>query len=147
MPKNHVQKVICYVTRKDQLLVFRHVDYSYEQVGIQVPAGTVRIDETPKQAAIREVTEETNLVFTEPPVFLGTANFDITPTRFEIQHRHFFHFHYTGDTLERWPTQELHDGLREPTNFECFWIPLKDAHVLQSGQSALLHTLFSSSNQ
>jgi hypothetical protein len=32
-------KVLCYVVRDGRLLVFRHTDYSYEEVGIQVPAG------------------------------------------------------------------------------------------------------------
>jgi hypothetical protein len=38
--------------------------------------------------------------------------------------------------------QEDHDGEQEPTRFECFWIPLSAAHVLQSGQDALLGRLF-----
>lgn len=34
------------------------------------------------------------------------------------------------------------DGEREPTRFECFWIPLEAAHVLQTGQGALVGRLF-----
>lgn len=36
------EKVLCYVVRDGRLLVFRHLNYSYEEVGIQVPAGTRR---------------------------------------------------------------------------------------------------------
>jgi len=141
MHKTTVSKVICYVTKGGKLLVFRHTDYSFEEVGIQVPAGTMKPGETPEQAALREVREETGLEGFDNVTFLGTADFDISPTRFEIQHRHFFHLTYSGEAPERWATQELHDGLKKPTNFECFWIDLEKAHVLQSGQSAMVWKL------
>lgn len=51
-------KVLCYVVRDGMLLVFRHTDYSYEEVGIQVPAGSVRAGETPDAAALREARDE-----------------------------------------------------------------------------------------
>ena len=35
--KVSTDKVLCYVIRDGQLLVLRHTDYSYEEVGIQVP--------------------------------------------------------------------------------------------------------------
>jgi hypothetical protein len=41
-----VNKVYAYFTRRDQLLVFRHVDFP--EVGIQVPGGTVEGDEAPE---------------------------------------------------------------------------------------------------
>ncbi|MFI0218258.1 hypothetical protein [Streptomyces lydicus] len=31
---------------------------------------------------------------------------------------------------------------QEPTHFECFWVPLEAAHILQSGQGALLGRLY-----
>lgn len=38
MPEKVItNKVLCYVVREGHLLVFRHVDFSYEEVGIQVP--------------------------------------------------------------------------------------------------------------
>ncbi|MFB7470596.1 NUDIX domain-containing protein [Kitasatospora sp. NPDC056184] len=39
--------------------MFRHTDYSCEEVGIQVPAGSIRPGETPEAAALREAREET----------------------------------------------------------------------------------------
>jgi 8-oxo-dGTP pyrophosphatase MutT (NUDIX family) len=47
-------KALCHVLRDGQLLVFRHTSCSYEEVGIQVPAGSVRPGETPEDAALRE---------------------------------------------------------------------------------------------
>lgn len=136
-------KVLCYVVRGDgKLLVFRHTDYSYEEVGIQVPAGSVRDGETPEAAALREACEETGLKDFKIVRKLGETEYDISPYRFEIQQRHVFHLELTEPTPERWMSQEDHDGEQAPTRFECFWIPLEAAHILQSGQGALLGRLY-----
>ncbi|MFF0250570.1 NUDIX hydrolase [Streptosporangium sandarakinum] len=126
-------KVLCYIVRDGRLLVFRHTGFSYEEVGIQVPAGSIRPTETPQDAALREAREETGLTRFRIVRKLGEVTYDISPYRFEIQHRHVFHLELTEPAPERWAGRELHDGEREPTDFECFWIPLEAAHVLQSG--------------
>src|SRR5689334_1934376 len=137
MPEKVVKdKVLCYVVRGGRLLVFRHTDYSPEEVGIQVPAGSIRPGETPEDAALREASEETGLTGFRIVRKLGVAEYDISPYRYEIQNRHVFHLELTEDTPERWMSQEDHDGEQAPTRFECFWIPLETAHVLQSGQGA-----------
>lgn len=142
MPEKLVKdKVLCYIVRDGKLLVFRHTDYSYEEVGIQVPAGSIQSSETPEQAALREAREETGLTDFKLVRKLGVTEYDISPYRLEIQRRHVFHLELTEPTQERWASQELHDGIGEPTNFECFWLPLEAAHILQSGQGALLGRL------
>lgn len=55
------EKVVCYIVKDKKVLVFRHVDFSYEEVGIQVPAGSIKPGETPEEAALREAREETGL--------------------------------------------------------------------------------------
>lgn len=142
MDKVVVDKVLCYVVRDGRLLVFRHTDHSSEEVGIQVPAGGLRPDETPEEAALREAREETGFTHFTILRKLGETTYDISPYRFEIQRRHIFAIELAEPTPERWSSQELHDGEREPTNLECFWIPLDAAHVLQSGQGALIGALF-----
>ncbi|MFE1190126.1 NUDIX hydrolase [[Kitasatospora] papulosa] len=135
-------KVLCYIVRNGRLLVFRHTDYSYEDVGIQVPAGSIRQGESTEAAALREAGEETSLSDFAIVRKLGETEYDISPYRFEIQRRHVFHLELAEPTPERWDSQEDHDLEREPTRFECFWIPLESAHVLQSGQGALLGRLY-----
>lgn len=140
--KTTKDKVLCYIVRDGQLLVFRHVDYSYEEVGIQVPAGSIRDGEPPEAAAVREAHEETGLRDFKIVRKLGETRYDISPYRFEIQRRHVFHLEIAEATPRRWNSQENHDGEQSPTRFECFWIPLEAAHILQSDQGALLERLY-----
>ncbi|ETA00592.1 NUDIX hydrolase [Frankia sp. CcI156] len=143
MPEKSIkEKVLCYIVRDGKLLVFRHTDYSYEEVGIQVPAGSIREGETPEKAALREAREETGLTDFKIVRKLGEVEYDISPYRFEIQRRHVFHLEITEPAPDRWASQEDHDGEQEPTHFECFWVPLEAAHILQSGQGALLGRLY-----
>jgi 8-oxo-dGTP pyrophosphatase MutT (NUDIX family) len=135
------EKVLAYVVRDGRLLVFRHADNTYEEVGIQVPAGSVRPGETPEAAVLREAREETRLTDFKIVSKLGEFEYDMTPYRREIQRRHVFHLELTEPTEERWMSQEDHDGEQPPTRFECFWVPLEAAHILQSGQGALLGQL------
>lgn len=134
-------KVLVYVVRDGHLLVFRHTDYSYEEVGLQVPAGSIRDGELPEEAALREAREETGLTSFKIVRKLGETEYDISPYRSEIQRRHVFQLELHEDAPQRWASQEDHDGATTPTRFECFWIPLEAAHILQSGQGALLGRL------
>ncbi|MFD9483621.1 hypothetical protein ACFWBX_06375 [Streptomyces sp. NPDC059991] len=42
------EKAVCHLTQNSRLLVFPHVDYSYEEVGLQVPVGNLDPSETPE---------------------------------------------------------------------------------------------------
>lgn len=141
--KTTKQKVVVYVIKNDKLLVFRHRDFSYEEVGIQVPAGSIKEGEKPEVAALRELKEETGYDCFQivDPHPLGIEKYDMTPYRSEIQERHFFLAVPTADLPDRWDSQETHDGEQEPTCFECFWIPVTAGHILQAGQGALLHLI------
>ena len=142
MEKVKKQKVVVYCIHEQKLLVFRHIDYSFEEVGIQVPAGSIKENESPEAAALRELQEETgkqNFIINK---LLGIAEYDMTPYRYEIQERYFFLAYPTNPLPIRWQSAELHDGEQAPTRLECFWIPLTAAHVLQAGQGAMLGKLF-----
>jgi len=87
---------------------------------------------------LREAREETGLSALNIVRKVGETTYDISPYRHVIQHRHVFQHELTEETPDRWFSHEDHDGEQEPTNFECFWIRLETAHILQSGQGSLL---------
>lgn len=138
MEKITKQKVIVYAVNDGKLLVFRHTDFSYEEVGIQVPAGTIKEGEDPEAAALRELQEETGYSTFRVIRSLGTTTYDMAPEKSEVHERHFFLAEPTAELPVRWNSQENHDGTQVPTHFECFWIPLEHGHILQAGQGALL---------
>lgn len=137
-PQARVRKAFAYVTRGDDLLVFRHRDYPLHEVGVQVPAGTVRPGESPEDAATREVREESGLAELRLVRLLGVADWDLRPGKPEVHESHFFHFVAPQDSPDKWTWHEEHDGLREPTAFLFWWLPLTKGHVLAAGMSALL---------
>ena len=52
-------KVFAYITNRQWLLLFTHLNAP--EAGIQVPAGTIEAGESPEEAVLREVFEETGL--------------------------------------------------------------------------------------
>ena len=140
-PKRTVRhKVVCYVVRGGELLVFRHVGLDWERVGVQVPAGGIEPGEDPADAAVREAWEETGLEGLRVVSKLGVYDYDVAPYADQLQRCHVFHLEPTGPVPERWASGEaLADGGLIP--FECFWIPLSDAHVLMAGQGVMIGRL------
>lgn len=146
MERTVVDKAVIYCVRRGRLLVMSHPDFAQEEVGIQAPAGTIRIGETPEAAAVRELEEETGYTGFSIVRFLGASDYDITPYRFEQQRRFFFLADPPRDLPERWVSTEDQDGRAPPVQLEFFWIPLQQAHVLQAGQGALIGRLFDGAN-
>lgn len=132
------RKAVIYCIRDDHLLVFRHLDFPMEERGVQVPKGTIRDGETPRAAAIRELNEETGKGTFTVQRFLGRDRFDMSPYRSEVQQRFFFEATPTEALPDTWVAGEDHDGHLPRTRFRFFWLPLRSAHVLASGQSAMI---------
>ncbi|MHC6176718.1 NUDIX domain-containing protein [Glutamicibacter endophyticus] len=142
------EKAVCYVVQDDHLLVFTHLQHLLQVTGVQVPAGSIHSGESPDRAAIRELREETGLTGSVVRS-LGTATYDIRPARNEIARRHFFELSVAPqDLTRRWiagETDPSHGGL--PETWECWWLPLKQGHVLAAGLGALLGNLRTGSTQ
>ena len=62
-------KAFAYITWQGRLLVFRQPDFP--EAGVQVPAGTIEVDEMPEAAVLREAYEETGLAHLTVVRFLG----------------------------------------------------------------------------
>jgi len=139
-----VEKVVAYIVRDDAVVAFLHeadTDPVLES-GLQVPAGTVEVGETPEHAVLREAREETGLRGLRVVRFLGDADVDARPARDEVHHRSYFELAVDGDVPERWRHVEAHGG---PTNerhaFSLFWLPLDKGGLLASAQGLMIGRL------
>lgn len=136
------EKAVCYVVQDNHLLVFTHLQHPMHVTGVQVPAGTIEPGETPREAAGRELLEETGLegIITWE---LGILAYDVRPMRDEIANRHYFQLKVARqDLARRWIAGEpdpAHGGAAE--SWECWWMPLEQAHVLAAGLGAMLGQL------
>ena len=121
-----VEKVVAYITKDRQLLVFRHVD---SEAGIQVPAGTLEPGESPDEGVMREAQEETGLDSLEVRRFLGTRDYDMSPYGLaEFHRRYYYHLECTGDAPSVWRHLETGGGTTKGIEFELYWAMLPD-HV------------------
>ncbi len=129
------QKVYAYITRGDELLVFRHVDFP--DAGIQVPGGTLEAGEDPAQGALREASEETGLERLQEVGYLGAHEWRFADGRQEAHLRHFYHLLSDKPMPETWQHAEMHpsDGTPGEILFEFYWTPLSQA-------SAVLHPYY-----
>ncbi|MGJ0387875.1 NUDIX domain-containing protein [Microbacterium sp. CGR1] len=134
-----VEKAVCYVIAEDRLLVFTHDDTDILATGVQVPAGTVRDDESAVQAAERELFEETGLRGTVTRS-LGTEFYDLAPLRDQVALRHFFRMEVVDPEASAvWQAGEADPATGvSPVSWTCRWIPLAQAHVLAGGLGARL---------
>jgi 8-oxo-dGTP pyrophosphatase MutT (NUDIX family) len=132
--------VVASIVRDGRLLVFVHADDdSFDQSGVQVPAGTVRDGELPEDAVLREAFEETGLRGLHIQCYLGAGEYDMRPYADAVHVRHYFQLRLDADDVpERWIAHERGDGDGDPIRFGLYWIPLAHAHVVAAGQAAFL---------
>jgi 8-oxo-dGTP pyrophosphatase MutT (NUDIX family) len=143
-----VGKVVAFITREAnegqanegrQLLVFRHPN-----AGIQLPAGTMELGETPEIAVLREVREETGLTAVQIVTLLGTLEQTLEggdcvltePYDLEVEpgDRGRIVGRYTrgaplriieveGNYTHVWHVFRLKDGVLEPDPHYTGWLP------------------------
>ena len=126
-------KVYAYITRGNNLLVFRHVDFP--EAGIQVPGGTMEDGEDPLEAVLREAYEETGLDKLQVASYLGSDEWILAGEKGEKERiqRHFYHLNCHPNAPDRWLHEELNpsDGSPAPITFEFYWLPVESAaHLL-----------------
>ena len=138
-------KVYCYITQGDRLLVFRHVDFP--EAGIQVPGGTIEPGEAPEMAALREAEEETGLRNLSLVGLFREVERDMSDFgRDEIQHRSFYHLLCEAETPAVWRHDETISSEGDgPIRFELTWASLRhEAPTLIAGMGDLLPRLLES---
>lgn len=135
-------RVACYVTRpishrEPQLLVFDHADFP--ESGTQVPAGGVIGDETFRQAAVREVQEETGLRAVTFVRLLGWSH-RAHPEDGSPRLTMYVHLTATGDSPGHWRHVVTGRGEDNSLRFVCRWVALPVE--LTDRQDELTHRLY-----
>jgi ADP-ribose pyrophosphatase YjhB (NUDIX family) len=118
------RKAYAYVTREadraSAVLVFRHRDYP--EAGIQVPRGTVDLDEDPAATVVREVCEECGLCDAR---LIGLLARDMEAQPDDpawCWERSFFHL-VVPSAADEWEHIVTGDGDDNGLVFSFFWLP------------------------
>ncbi|MCW4013404.1 MAG: NUDIX domain-containing protein [Candidatus Bathyarchaeota archaeon] len=114
-------RCVAYITRGDQLLVFKHV--KYPEIGLLVPAGHPEDGESLESAVLREALEETGLMGLKLVKYLGFKLMDFTDQGYGIEKRHFFHLSFEGETPDTWIHTEKYPsmGPDPELDYKFFW--------------------------
>jgi len=115
-----IQKAYGYVTRvhdgKTQVLVFQH---PIPEAGIQIPKGTVKQGETPENAVLREMKEETGL---DNLSLKGLIAKDLWKADEGALHERFFYHLSAPNTKEEWSFNPTGGEEENGLMFRFFWI-------------------------
>ncbi|HUH14622.1 MAG TPA: NUDIX domain-containing protein [Gaiellaceae bacterium] len=127
-------RVIVYVVRGRELLVFDGAS------GYGVPGGGIEAGETPEEAAIREVAEETGIAVT----LVRQLGVGMTPGSFEsdfVHESHFFEATPPVDVPDAWEHIVTGVGRENGTRVRCRFVPLTRDLVLVAGRDLYLPAL------
>ena len=132
----HRVRVVAYVTRGDELLVFEYADEN-DPSGVQVPAGGVDEDERLDLAVLREVEEETGLTGARLVRELGVSDFVANGWHHE---QHFFQLEAPPGLPDEWEHVGTGGGEDDGHVFLCRFVPREKAGLNES-QYAFLNEL------
>lgn len=127
------QRATAYVTDPHgRLLVFDHVDVP--TAGTQVPAGGIRFGETPEDAVVRELAEESGIESASIVRKLGEtwymAELGNVPAGLEEQNQHAFHLCIEVTPAEVWEWDEKSGGEIVEHCFAFRWVSIDHARAL-----------------
>lgn len=132
-------RVAAYVLRPAahglELLVFDHLDFP--EAGTQVPAGGREPGETPAEAAIREVAEETGLTGVEAVAELGVSEHP-HPVTGRPRRTTYVQLRTTGGPTGGWTHLVAGDGEDGGLRFGCRFTPLPLTAPLADQQDEFL---------
>ncbi|MFJ5562694.1 NUDIX hydrolase [Lysinibacillus xylanilyticus] len=138
-----VEKAFGYITREHegqlQVLVF---EQNTEGAGIQIPKGTVEEGETPLEAVIREMFEETGLSYLVVKGLIAQDYFNHHSGL--LQKRYFYHL-TTNENRDSWmhcPTGVNETGLE----FSFYWITDEQEVTLAKGHGDYLYRVLARVN-
>lgn len=123
-----IGKACACVVQAGRLLVFRH-----PLAGVQLPKGTIDPGETPAEAVLRELAEESGLVLDARALAVGTfeierlANGFISGETPERQRWHVFLILPEAPLPERWAHTAHGSPEEDGFVFDYFWHPLAEA--------------------
>jgi ADP-ribose pyrophosphatase YjhB (NUDIX family) len=117
------KRVVGYVTRGRELLVFEHAGT------LQVPAGRVDHNETLEEGLIREVEEETGVDVAVASKLADGAEFArlFGPGAHES---HAFHAVPVADTPDEWTHRVTGTGMDAGMAMPCRWVPLDERPLI-----------------
>ncbi len=131
-----VEKVLAYLVRGTDVLVFEHV--GMPEAGIQVPAGTVEYGESAEAALLREVAEETGVLLRDSGKCLGRFPW-YREDRNEQHYRNVFRIDAPTGLADTWDHLPRGGGEEQGLVFRCFWMPIERARKdLAADQGAYL---------
>jgi len=133
-----VPKACAYITRAGgaELLVFEGPDHD----GLQIPKGTIETEERPREAARREIAEESGI---ESPGRLRKLTTDLwqrraSPPRYYL--RHFFRA-FVAEPRDSWIHTVTGEGDERGVEYEFRWVELPPADEFALALDDYLHRL------
>jgi 8-oxo-dGTP diphosphatase len=121
---------ICYITRGKEILTFT----GHPDGGIGVPAGGIEDGETPAEAAIREILEESGLTL-ENPIFLGRQDYYFKGSHpengsaLEFYEDRYYYWFVTSEPRDSWDWV-VSDGIGDKGKvFKHSFVPITEAQI------------------
>jgi ADP-ribose pyrophosphatase YjhB (NUDIX family) len=131
------RRVVGYVTRGRELLVFEHAGLT------QLPAGRVDHDETLEEGVVREVKEETGVDVEVVAKLADGVEFERLFGR-GAHESHAFHAVAVGETPDRWTHHVTGTGMDAGMAMPCRWVPLEERPLLWGKPDPLVERLLMS---
>ena len=122
-----IEKACACVVQRGSVLVFCH---PHSDAGVQLPKGTIEPGETPTQAVVRELAEESGVRLSATPQLIAEMKFTgsknkVFPERTPTQQRWFiFRFDAVEPLPERWSHTATGSPEEDGLIFDYFWHPL-----------------------